>query len=114
MKTRLTTAPFTSRRWRAPAFVTLAATAALMALSVAPSADAATKKAPPQRTNESAAPRAAGEPLMAIVSIKSQQVTIYDSDGWILRAPVSTGTKGRETPAGIFSVVEKDKDHRSS
>jgi hypothetical protein len=60
------------------------------------------------------APRAAGEPIMAIVSIKSQQVTIYDADGWILRAPVSTGIKGRETPAGVFSVLEKDKDHHSN
>ncbi len=51
---------------------------------------------------------------MAIVSIKSQQVTFYDADGWILRAPVSTGVKGRETPAGVFAVVEKDADHRSS
>jgi len=51
---------------------------------------------------------------MAIVSIKSQQVTFYDADGWILRAPVSTGTTGRETPAGVFAVVEKDKDHHSS
>ena len=51
---------------------------------------------------------------MAIVSIKSQKVTFYDADGWILRAPVSTGTTGRETPAGIFSVVQKDKDHHSS
>src|SRR6185369_6327758 len=34
--------------------------------------------------------------------------------GWVLRAPVSSGTKGRKTPAGVFSVVEKDKDHHSS
>jgi len=27
---------------------------------------------------------------------------------------VSTGTTGRETPAGIFAVIEKDKDHHSS
>ena len=40
------------------------------------------------------------EPIMAIVSIGSQQVTLYDADGSILRAPVSTGTSGRETPAG--------------
>src|SRR5439155_6866698 len=53
-------------------------------------------------------------PIMAIVSIKSQQVTFYDADGWILRAPVSTGTTGRETPAGVFAVVEKEKDHHSS
>ena len=51
---------------------------------------------------------------MAIVSIKSQQVTFYDADGWILRAPVSTGITGRETPAGVFAVVEKNKDHHSS
>jgi hypothetical protein len=51
---------------------------------------------------------------MAIVSIKSQHVTIYDADGWILRAPVSSGTKGRETPSGVFSVVQKDKDHHSN
>jgi len=48
------------------------------------------------------------------VSIKSQQVTFYDADGWILRAPVSTGTTGRETPAGVFAVIEKDKDHHST
>ena len=51
---------------------------------------------------------------MAIVSIKSQQVTFYDADGWIFRAPVSTGTTGRETPAGVFALVEKDKDHHST
>ena len=51
---------------------------------------------------------------MAIVSIKTQHVTFYDADGWIVRAPVSTGVKGRETPAGIFAVVEKEKEHRST
>src|SRR5207248_1922141 len=38
----------------------------------------------------------------------------YDADGWILRAPVSTGTTGRETPAGVFAVLEKDKNHHST
>jgi hypothetical protein len=99
------------RRWRPAAIVTLAATAALTALTVAPSADAATR---PARSTETTAPRDAGEALMAIVSIKSQHVTIYDADGWIMRAPVSTGTKGRETPSGIFTVLQKDKDHRSN
>jgi hypothetical protein len=94
--------------------VTLAATAALTVLTAAPPADAAPRQGPPEQTTEGAAPRNAGEPIMAIVSIKSQKVTIYDAKGWILRAPVSTGTAGRETPAGVFSVLEKDKDHRSS
>ncbi len=94
--------------------MTLAAAAALTALTVTPPADAAENQGRPARTSEATAPRDAGEPIIAIVSIKSQQVTIYDADGWILRAPVSTGTTGRETPAGVFSVVEKDKDHHSN
>ena len=51
---------------------------------------------------------------MAIVSLRSQQITIYDAEGWILRAPVSSGQKGRETPAGIFSVLQKDAEHYSN
>jgi hypothetical protein len=98
------------RRWGPPAIVTLAAMAALTALT----ADAAARQARPAPPTEATAPRDAGEPIMAIVSIKSQQVTFYDADGWILRAPVSTGTTGRETPAGVFAVLEKDKDHHSS
>jgi hypothetical protein len=98
------------RRWGAPAIVTLAAMAALAAVT----ADAAPKEARPAPPTEATAPRDAGEPIMAIVSIKTQQVTFYDAEGWILRAPVSTGTTGRETPAGIFAVLEKDKDHHSS
>ena len=116
MTNRCTTAQSTEvvRRWEPPAIVTLAATAALTALTAAPPADAAPRQAPLDHTTEEAAPRDAGEPIMAIVSIKSQKVTFYDADGWVLRAPVSSGTAGRETPAGVFSVVEKDKDHRSS
>src|SRR5205085_3164697 len=72
------------------------------------------KQERPAPAVEATAPREAGEPIMAIVSIKSQQVTFYDAEGWILRAPVSTGVKGRETPAGIFAVLEKDIDHRST
>ena len=98
------------RRWGSPAIVTLAAMAALTALT----ADAAARQARPAPPTEATAPRDAGEPIMAIVSIKTQQVTFYDADGWILRAPVSTGTTGRETPAGVFAVLEKDKDHRST
>src|SRR6202007_636360 len=102
------------RRWSAAAIVALAATAALMAPPAALSVSAAVRPAHPAQPSEATAPRAAGEPIMAIVSIKSQHVTIYDADGWILRAPVSTGVKGRETPAGVFAVVGKEEDHRAT
>src|SRR6476646_7292144 len=101
------------RRRGGPAIVTLAAMAALAALA-ALTADAAAGQARAAPSTEATAPRDAGEPIMAIVSIKAQQVTFYDAEGWILRAPVSTGTTGRETPAGVFAVIEKDKDHLST
>jgi hypothetical protein len=100
------------RRSGLPAIVTLAATGALVALTAA--APSAAHQARRARPTEVTAPRDAGEPIMAIVSLKSQQVTFYDAGGWILRAPVSSGIRGRETPAGVFSVVGKDKDHHSN
>src|SRR5580698_5312248 len=102
------------RRWAPAAIMTLAATLALTAVTAPPAADAATRRARVARPTEATAPREAGAPIMAIVSIKSQQVTFYDAEGWIYRAPVSTGVTGRETPAGVFAVIEKDKDHHSS
>ncbi|MDB5500967.1 MAG: hypothetical protein JWR89_869 [Tardiphaga sp.] len=109
---RFLTAPSTApvRRWGCSAMAALAAMAALTAFN----ADAAAKPKKPAAATEATAPREAGEPIMAIVSIKSQQVTLYDAEGWIFRAPVSTGTTGRETPAGVFALLEKDKDHHST
>ena len=93
------------------AIVALSAMAALTALAAPP---AAARQAAAAHPTQMTAPRPAADPIMAIVSIKSQQVTFYDADGWILRAPVSTGTTGRETPAGVFAVLEKNKEHYSS
>ena len=67
-----------------------------------------------ERSIESVTTRSAGEPIMAIVSLRSQRITVYDADGWILRAPVSSGQAGRETPAGIFSIIQKDAEHHSN
>jgi hypothetical protein len=63
---------------------------------------------------ESIQSRIAGEPVIAIVSLPEQRITLYDATGWILRAPVSSGQKGRETPAGIFSVIQKEAEHYSN
>jgi hypothetical protein len=84
------------------------ALAAVVALTVG---DARTRQA---RALEETATREAGEPIMAIVSIETQQITVYDAAGWTHRAPISSGTRGRETPAGIFAIVQKNADHRSN
>ena len=67
-----------------------------------------------ERSVASIESRTVGEPIMAIVSLRSQQITVYDANGWILRAPVSSGQAGRETPAGIFSIIEKEAEHYSN
>src|SRR5882757_9013444 len=67
-----------------------------------------------ERSVESVEFRSAGDPIMAIVSLRNQRITVYDAKGWILRAPVSSGQKGRETPAGIFSVIQKEEEHYSN
>ena len=53
-------------------------------------------------------------PLMAVISIGSQRVAIYDSTGAIMHAPISSGQSGHRTPIGVFSVIQKDRFHESN
>src|SRR3954470_25047379 len=75
---------------------------------------AAARTARTPSSGESVQSRISGEPIIAIVSLRDQRITVYDAKGWILRAPVSSGQKGRETPAGIFSVIQKQAEHYSN
>ena len=58
--------------------------------------------------------RAMGQPILAVVSLGDQRITIYDARGKILQAPVSSGQTGYETPAGIYSIVQKKESHYSN
>jgi hypothetical protein len=85
--------------------------AALVTAAMVDCADARGRSAE-RAVSESTRP--AGEPVMAIVALGSQRVTIYDSEGWILRAPISSGQRGYETPPGIYSVLQKEAEHYSN
>jgi hypothetical protein len=85
-----------------------------LALLISPGDHALAASARSAPSVQSIDSRTAGDPVMAIVSLRSQRIEVYDAQGWILRAPVSSGQKGRETPAGIFSVLQKDADHYSN
>jgi hypothetical protein len=91
---------------------TCLATASLVVL-IAAGNDVSAASQRKERSEESVE-RAVGEPEIAIVSLRSQRITVYDAKGWILQAPVSSGQKGRETPAGVFSVIEKEAEHYSN
>lgn len=53
-------------------------------------------------------------PLVIVVSIERQKVTVYDTNGVFAESPVSTGMKGHSTPMGVFSIIQKHKFHHSN
>jgi L,D-transpeptidase catalytic domain len=83
------------------------------------SADAARYSRTQTANNKRVPPKAPfGElpkgPLQMVVSIGGQHVTLYANGQRIEQAKVSTGTPGHPTPLGVFSVIEKDRYHRSN
>jgi len=87
---------------------------ACLAALIATADHAAARGSRSETAIESVQSRSAGAPILAIVSLRDQRITVYDAHGWILRAPVSSGQRGRETPAGIFAVIQKDAEHYSN
>jgi L,D-transpeptidase catalytic domain len=100
----------TSKRW--PIELAVVGCAALVLTGSVGPVGAQTERHAPGY--ESVASRPAGTPLMAVVTLRNQRITIYDTDGWILRAPISSGQPGYETPAGVYSVIQKEAEHYSN
>jgi hypothetical protein len=53
-------------------------------------------------------------PVAIIVSIPEQRVFVYRNGIRIGVSTCSTGAPGHSTPTGVFTILEKDKNHRSS
>ncbi|MGA2998030.1 L,D-transpeptidase family protein [Bradyrhizobium sp.] len=53
-------------------------------------------------------------PLIISISIAQQKLRLYDANGLFAESPVSTGMPGHPTPMGVFSVIQKQKFHRSN
>jgi L,D-transpeptidase catalytic domain len=53
-------------------------------------------------------------PVLAVVALKEQRITVYGTNGMIMDARVSTGRSGYETPPGVFSILEKRREHYSN
>ena len=53
-------------------------------------------------------------PLYAVVSLADQHVSFYDANGLWERSVISTGVAGHPTPPGIFTILEKERWHRSN
>jgi len=75
------------------------------------------KKSQPGKNEQAAKkepPKPPAGPLIIVVSIGSQHVTVYDNGTPIASGPVSTGMPGHPTPMGVFSVIQKDRYHHSN
>ncbi|WP_075091014.1 L,D-transpeptidase [Haloferula sp. BvORR071] len=53
-------------------------------------------------------------PVVVLVSLPLQTASVYRNGILIGRSSVSTGTKGHETPSGVFTILEKKQTHYSS
>jgi hypothetical protein len=53
-------------------------------------------------------------PLQTIISITDQRISVYDNGELIARSSVSTGIPRHPTPLGVFSVISKQRWHRSN
>jgi len=57
---------------------------------------------------------ASSDPLKIIVSLKKQQMQVFRGAEQIYTTRVSTGKRGYSTPAGVYSILEKRRWHRSN
>ncbi len=53
-------------------------------------------------------------PLLVAISLSKQQLTLYDNGVAIAQSRISSGTASYPTPTGVFSVIQKQRWHRSN
>lgn len=52
-------------------------------------------------------------PVLVYVDLGRQRATVYRNGVRIGVSTISSGKDGHETPTGVFTILEKDKDHHS-
>jgi L,D-transpeptidase catalytic domain len=53
-------------------------------------------------------------PTLVYVDLARQRATVYRNGVRIGVSTISSGKKGNSTPTGVFTILQKNKDHRSS
>jgi len=52
-------------------------------------------------------------PVVVLVSLPLQTMNVYRNGLLVGRSSISSGTKGHDTPTGVFTILEKKQTHRS-
>ena len=68
----------------------------------------------PRREKAANEPAPPTGPLFFVISTNKQHVSVYGSNGLYEVSPVSTGRPDHPTPHGIFSIIGKERFHRSN
>lgn len=66
------------------------------------------------RPRSAALANASPIPLKLVVSIRQQRLTVWQGAERIAQSPISSGMSGHETPTGVFSILEKNREHFSN
>ncbi len=53
-------------------------------------------------------------PIVLVVSLDEQRAYVYRNGIAIGLSTISSGKTGHETPTGVFTILQKDKDHKSN
>ncbi|MFL0585301.1 MULTISPECIES: L,D-transpeptidase family protein [Sphingomonas] len=56
----------------------------------------------------------AAGPVSILISIPDQKAYVYRGDALVAVSTVSTGKEGKETPVGVFTILQKKEMHRSN
>jgi lipoprotein-anchoring transpeptidase ErfK/SrfK len=72
------------------------------------------KTQPPMVTNASVLQSVTPDNAHVLVSISKQRAYLMTGDQIAIDSPISSGKRGHTSPTGRFTILEKDKDHRSN
>jgi lipoprotein-anchoring transpeptidase ErfK/SrfK len=76
--------------------------------------DAASRKGEKSAAAKPAGAKGAKGPFFGVVSLKDQRISIYNSEGLVARSVISTGTASHPTPKGVFTIIGRNRYHRSN
>jgi lipoprotein-anchoring transpeptidase ErfK/SrfK len=71
-------------------------------------------KQTPIATNNAVLQRVTPENAHVMVSLTKQRAYLMTGEEIAIDSPISSGKRGHTSPSGSFTILEKDKDHRSS
>ena len=99
-----------SSRFKAPSWTTLALVASGLSVALAALPAQARPRTQISASNAFETP----DPLLIVVSLRRQRLTVFNSSGVVTESPVSSGQPEFPTPTGVFSIIGKEVEHESN